>query len=231
MVELEYLAFQLMKTLESDWDYKASRARTSYLINFKLERTARQTEASGPKFFGLPLQANPRVIMGLDYTTTRTLSTGLIISELERTTADKWAQLPWPSTSSKFWGGSRLLLQDYMNTTLSSHYFQIGEVSVKLRPVDTAMLAFFWKERKVDSRRGLQNYESAFHSIPLLQTKRGLLETETTRTRPYPSFHWSKGWKGWYKTETSQLLGSSSGGREDDDKRTPAIPAPRPLMT
>lgn len=216
---MRLLGIQLMKTLESDWDYKGSRAQTSYLINFKLERTARQTDASGPNFLGIPLQANARMVVGLDYTTTRALSTGLIISKLERTTADvdKWAQLPWLYTWSKCWGGSRRGLQDYMNTTLSSHYFRIGEVSVKLRPVDTALSAFFWKERKVDSRRGLQNYESAFHSIPLLQTKRGLLETETTRTRPYPSFHWSKEWKGWYKTETSQLLGFSSGGREDDD--------------
>lgn len=207
-----------MKTLESDWDYKASRARTSYLIFFKLERTARQAEASGPNFLGIPLQANAGVVVDLDYKNTRTLPTGLIISKLERTTAnvDKWAQLQWPSTSSKCRGGSRLGQQDYKNTTLSSHYFRIGEVSVKLRPVDTALSAFFWKKRKVDSRRGLQNYESAFHSIPLLQIKRGLLETETTRTRPYPSFHWSKWWKGWYKTETSQLLGSSSGGREEN---------------
>lgn len=170
MVEWVNLAFQLMKTLESDWDYKTSRARTSYLINFILERTARQTEASGPNFLGIPLQANVGVVVGLDYKTTWTLPSRLITSESEGS-ASNWDQ--W-----------------------------------------TLAAFFFWKESKVDSRRGLQNYESAFHSIPLLQTKRGLLETEATRTRPYPSFHRSKGWKGWYKTETSQLLWSSSGGRE-----------------
>lgn len=148
MIEWDYLAFQLMETLESDWDYKASRARTSYVINLKLERTARQTEASGPNFLGIPLQAHVGVVVDLDYKNTRTLPTGLIISKLGRTTADvdNLTQYPSPSPSSKCQGGSRLGLHDYRNTIYRSHYFQIGKDNGRPRQVGTTPMAFHFKQ-------------------------------------------------------------------------------------